>query len=256
MEIVELLKDENVVKFFLLFIRFSVLFAFFPFFAHQSISVTVKGALAFYMTILFYPILPDYTIEQMSPVALILAGLAEVMLGALASVALMITFYVLLFAGEQIATVMGLTMANIMDPNTQTQTTVVGQILNMLALLTFLFFDGHHLLILFVHESLSHIPLGTFVFEGGMLKYYVDAMISFYVIGFSIAFPIIAVGIIADTIFGMIMKTMPQFNLLVVGLPIKIVVAFIVLGAVLGGMLLVWKREYLDAFESLQMFFK
>jgi flagellar biosynthetic protein FliR len=256
MEIVELLKDENVIKFFLLFIRFSVLFAFFPFFSHQSISVSIKGAMALYFTLLFYPILPDYTFEQMSPVALILAGLAEVMFGILASIALMITFYVLLFAGEQIATVMGLTMANIMDPNTQTQTTVVGQILNMLALLLFLFFDGHHMLILFIHESLSQVPLGSFVFEGGMLRYYTEAMINFYVIGFSIAFPIIAIGILADAIFGMIMKTMPQFNLLVIGLPIKIALAFIVLGAVLGGMLMVWKTEYLKAFEALQMFFK
>lgn len=255
MELVELLKDDNVIKFLLLFIRFSTIFAFFPFFSHQSISVTIKGVLAFYFTLLFFPILPPSTFENFNLVDLILAGVAEVLLGGLASILLMITFYILLFAGEQVATVMGLTMANIMDPNTQTQTTVVGQILNMLALLIFLTFDGHHMILLFMNETLTQIPLGKFVFEGPMITYYIKALSHFYVLGFSMAFPIIAIGIMADTIFGMIMKTMPQFNLLVIGLPIKIILAFIVLGSILSGIMFIWKKEFLHAFESLQMFF-
>jgi flagellar biosynthetic protein FliR len=255
MELLELLKDDNVIKFLLLFIRFAVIFAFFPFFSHQSISVSIKGAMAFYMTILFFPILPPSSFNEFNVVDLILAGLAEAMLGIMVSILLMLTFYVLLFAGEQIATVMGLTMANIMDPNTQTQTTVLGQILNMLALLIFLTFDGHHMVLLFMNESLTQVPLGKFVFEGPMVTYYIKAMAHFYVLGFSMAFPIIAIGIMADTIFGMIMKTMPQFNLLVIGLPIKIILAFIVLGAILGGIMFIWKKEFLIAFESLQMFF-
>lgn len=256
MEIVELLKDDNVIKFLLLFIRFSVLFAFFPFFSHQSISVSLKGALTFYFTILFFPLLPDYSFKEFHIIELMLAGVSEVIFGILASILLMITFYVLLFAGEQIANVMGLTMANIMDPTTQIQTTVVGQILNMIAILLFLFFDGHHLLILFVNESLHKVPLGEFVFQKEMVTTYIKAMTNFYILGFVIAFPIIAVGILADTIFGMIMKTMPQFNLMVIGVPIKILLALIVLSSVLTGMMIVWKKEYLLSFESITMFFR
>ena len=255
MEIVELLKDENVIKFLLLFVRFAALFAFYPFYSHQGISMNIKGALMFMFTLVFYPTLPDYTFEQLSTTALAFAVLAEVMFGLLASVLLMITFQILLFAGEQVSTVMGLTMANIMDPNTQTQTTVVGQVMNFIAILLFLSFDGHHLILQYIHMSLTEVPLGSFVWNSNMLHYFTKAMINFYIIGFSIAFPIIAVGIIADTIFGMIMKTMPQFNLLVVGLPIKIGLAFVVLMAVLGGMMHVWQGEFFKAFESLGLFF-
>ena len=51
-------------------------------------------------------------------------------------------------------------------------------------------------------------------------------------IGFSMAFPIIAVLLLTDIIFGMIMKTHPQFNLLVIGFPVKIGVALVILAII------------------------
>jgi flagellar biosynthetic protein FliR len=76
-----------------------------------------------------------------------------------------------------------------------------------------------------------------------------------FVVGFMIAFPIIALSWLADVIFGMLMKTMPQFNLLVIGFPIKIMVAFAVLIATFTSTMLLLKGEMQEAFNSLLMFF-
>jgi flagellar biosynthetic protein FliR len=76
-----------------------------------------------------------------------------------------------------------------------------------------------------------------------------------FMVGFMIAFPIIALAWLADIIFGMLMKTMPQFNLLVIGFPIKIMVAFVVLIAVLSGSMLILKGQMQEAFNALEMFF-
>jgi flagellar biosynthesis protein FliR len=76
-----------------------------------------------------------------------------------------------------------------------------------------------------------------------------------FMVGFMIAFPIIALSLLADIIFGMLMKTMPQFNLLVIGFPIKIMVAFGVLIATLTSTMLIVKGEMLEAFNALEMFF-
>jgi flagellar biosynthetic protein FliR len=74
-------------------------------------------------------------------------------------------------------------------------------------------------------------------------------------VGFMIAFPIIALGLLADVIFGMLMKTMPQFNLLVIGFPIKITVSFVVLIATFTATMLILKMQMLEAFNYLEILF-
>jgi flagellar biosynthetic protein FliR len=183
------------------------------------------------------------------------AIVAEIMFGFLAGLMLMITFQIMLFAGEQISTVLGFTMANIMDPATQMQTTVVGQFLNLTATLIFLSFNGHHLILEYINMSLLEVPLGNLTFNSGIMEYFTNAMINYYIIGFTIAFPIISIGILLDTIFGMIMKTMPQFQIIVVGIPVKTGIALFVFIAIFSGIFEVWKDEYFKAFQNLQIFF-
>ncbi|HHD83559.1 MAG TPA: flagellar type III secretion system protein FliR, partial [Campylobacteraceae bacterium] len=78
------------------------------------------------------------------------------------------------------------------------------------------------------------------------------AVTHMFMMGLIIAFPFIALSILSDVIFGMLMKTMPQFNLLVVGFPIKIFLSILVMIAVLGAMMGIFKQDFLKAFEYLK----
>jgi flagellar biosynthesis protein FliR len=82
------------------------------------------------------------------------------------------------------------------------------------------------------------------------------ATVNMFVVGFMIAFPIIALSLLADIIFGMLMKTMPQFNLLVIGFPIKIMVAFVVIIATLATFMGIFVAELREAFQSLPVVFQ
>lgn len=88
-----------------------------------------------------------------------------------------------------------------------------------------------------------------------LFEYVVGAASRMFMVGFMIAFPIIALSWLADVIFGMLMKTMPQFNLLVIGFPIKIAVSFVVLIATLASTVLILKGEMLGAFNALERLF-
>ena len=72
-----------------------------------------------------------------------------------------------------------------------------------------------------------------------------------FMVGFMIAFPVIAISWLCDIIFGMLVKTMPQFNLLVIGFPIKIIFAFVVLIFILGGSMLTLQGQMEEAFSFL-----
>lgn len=85
--------------------------------------------------------------------------------------------------------------------------------------------------------------------------YTIHASSNMFLVGFMIAFPIIALSWLADVMFGMLMKTMPQFNLLVIGFPIKIMVAFAILIATFTATILILKGQMLAAFNSLEALF-
>jgi len=160
-----------------------------------------------------------------------------------------------MYAGEQISLMMGFSMATVFDYQSSISMPIISQFLGFLAIMTIFALDGHHSMILFIHKSLTTLPLGGFVMTTDLFEYLIEAFKNLFAIGLTIAFPILALSLLSDIIFGMLMKTMPQFNLLVIGYPIKIGIGFIVLIAVLSSMLLIFKREFFNAFQSLQMMF-
>ncbi|NPA81035.1 MAG: flagellar type III secretion system protein FliR [Epsilonproteobacteria bacterium] len=250
MEIVKLLNQNNAILFLLLFSRFSGLMAFFPFFSHVNIPVSVKTALVFYLSILFFPLssLGHINLDMGS---LILAVLSELTLGFIAGAALSIVFAGVALAGEQISMVMGFSMATVLDPQTGVNSPIVSNFLTLLAVLVLLAFDGHHYMLLFFSKTIGTLSFGEFYPKDFVYGYFVKAVKDMFIFGFILAFPIIALSLLVDLVFGMLMKTMPQFNLLVIGYPVKIFFSVFVLTAVLASMMLLFRKEFLEVFRFL-----
>ena len=245
-----LLAPDHVYTFLLLFVRLSTLFAFLPFYNHMSVPPSVKAAFAFYLTLVLYPLVP--VTPQPAEASVFFGALfSEIVMGLLAGVALNIVFGIFAYAGEQIAFVMGFSLASVVDPQSQIQSPLVSQFLTMTALLILLAFNGHYMMLMWMVEAVKQAPLGGLVMNHDIFAYLMQAMGHLFLMGFSVAFPIVALSLLSDIIFGMLMKTMPQFNLLVVGFPIKIGLSLLVWMAVLGSMMLIFKREFLDAIQVL-----
>ncbi len=245
-----LLQPDHIYTFLLLFVRLSTLFVFLPFYSHMSISPQIKAAFAFYLTLVLYPAVPVAP-EPEEYATLFAAILSEVLMGLIAGVILNIVFGILSYAGEQIAFVMGFSLASVIDPQSQIQSPLVSQFLLLLAMVILLAFNGHHIILIWMVDAVKAAPLGGFVLSHEIFDYVIDAMAHLFVMGFTLAFPIIALSLLSDIIFGMLMKTMPQFNLLVVGFPIKIALSMAVWIAVLGSMMLIFKNEFLAAMRVL-----
>jgi len=249
-----LLNDKYVTTFLLLFIRWSALIAFLPFFNSNVIPNTIKASLVFWLTIVTFPLTPLVNFD-INLNTITLAIINEITFGFFTGIALEIVFMILEFAGQLISFVMGLTMATIVDPNSGIQTPVVSQFLKMLGILIFLAFNGHHLVLIMIAHSLSSMPFGEFLNMQNIGEYLIKEMNNFFILGFSLAFPILAISFLSDIIFGMIMKSMPQFNLLVIGFPIKIALTYMVLIAILGSMMFEFKKEILEAIKTISSFF-
>jgi flagellar biosynthetic protein FliR len=246
--------EVNMVSFLLLFFRFAALFIATPIFSHNSIPMNIKAAMAFFFTVVFYASMPPLSIPITIP-TIIIAILSEFLLGMVVGMALQIAYNVITFAGGQISFMMGFSMASAIDPQSGVSMPIISQFLSLLGLMMLFALDLHHWMLLLIDQSLQTVPLGGFVVTHDFFYYLIHATGNMFLVGFIIAFPIIALSWLADVIFGMLMKTMPQFNLLVIGFPIKIMVAFAVIIATLTAMMLILKGEVQEAFNALEMFF-
>ena len=252
--LIKMIGEDQVILFFLLYARLSGLFAFFPFFSHGNIPISLKTAITLFMVIFLFPLLPPLHVKP-TLAFLALAISSELLIGFIAGLFLSIVFAILQLAGMQISFIMGFTMANVIDPQTSTAIPLMSQLLSLIGLMIILAFNGHHQMLLFISESLHVLPLGTFYPQENIILYLAKAVTGMFVYGFILSFPVVAFSLLLDVVFGMLMKTMPQFNLLVVGFPIKIGVSFVVLMATLASMMLIFKKEFLEAMNHLTLLF-
>ena len=254
MELAQIFNEANIVAFLLLFFRFAALFIAVPIFSHNNIPMNIKATMAFFFTVVFYASMPPVHIALSIP-TIIIAILSEFMLGLIVGVALQLAYNIITFAGGQISYMMGFSMASAIVPQSGISMPIISQFLSLLALMVLLALNLHHWMLLFIDHSLKTVPLGGFLMSKDVFHYLMHAVSNMFLVGFVIAFPIIALSWLADVIFGMLMKTMPQFNLLVIGFPIKIMVAFAVLIATLTAIMLILKGQVQEAFNALEMLF-
>jgi len=246
--------DTYIVGFILLFFRFSALFIAIPIFDHQSIPINIKASMAFFFAIVFYPSMPTVQIAITVP-NIILAILSEFLFGLAIGIILQIAYNVITFAGGIISNMMGFAMASAIDPQNGISMPIISQFLSLMGLLVLFAVDLHHWILMFVDSSLKNIPLGGFLMQENLFNYIIKASGDMFIVGFSIAFPLVALSLMQDIIFGMLMKTMPQFNILVIGFPIKITVGFAVLISIFSAIMLILKSQLQEAFNILEMFF-
>lgn len=251
MEWAELFSEGRTAAFILLFTRFSSLFMAVPIFSHANIPMSLKAAMAFFFTVVFFDSLPALQIP-LDSLTMTVAILGEMLFGLTVGIVLQLAYHVITFAGGQISFMMGFSLASAIDPQSGVSMPIVNQFLALIALMILLTLDLHHWIILFASESIASVPLGGFMVTPALFSYIMHASMNMFVVGFMIAFPITALSMLADVIFGMLMKTMPQFNLLVIGMPIKIAVAFLVLMATLTATMMIVTSQMESAYNFLE----
>ncbi len=250
----EVFLENSVVGFLLLFVRFGALFLNTPIFSHTTIPISIKASMAFFFSVVFYSSMPPLNIP-IDAASIALAVLSEMLFGLSIGLILQIAFNILNFAGGIITFVMGFSMATAFDPQSGVSAPIVTQFLSLIALMVMFSLDLHHWILLFSEASLKSVPLGGFLLTQNIATYIITASANMFYVGFIIAFPIVALSWLSDTIFGMLMKTMPQFNLLVVGYPIKIAISLVVIISILSSVIYTFKIQVVDAFNFLESFF-
>ena len=149
-------------------------------------------------------------------------------LGFIASLPL----YALRVAGEQTGSMIGFSMAQIMDPTTQSESSLIGQLHFLVAMWFYFRWNGHLLMVQALIETLKLVPPGQIsLFPAGDLSLGTWLQ-NIFILGIRMVVPFYCALVLSDIGLGFLARTVPQMNIFVVGLPVKVMLGFMVLAAI------------------------
>lgn len=171
--------------------------------------------------------------EITSNYALVANMVTEVILGCVLGYIVNLVFEVVKMAGAFMDMQIGLSMMNMMDPTTKTNVTILGNISYMISMIIFFIIDGHHILIKCLIQSFNIIPIGIEVDFSQSFRVILETFVNYFVIGVKIAIPVVLIIIITDVCMGLVSRTVPALNVMILGMPIKMVVGLVTFVAIL-----------------------
>lgn len=215
----------------LLFLRVSAIIWSSPVFGRREVPAMAKVALTLALSYFFYTSVRGGSFAPLygSLAEYVFMCVKELLIGALLGYILSLFFYLTSTAGQLIDLQLGLGMAQVYDPLMMTQTPLLGNWLNVMLVLMFFILGAHRTLLQMLYVAVVRIPIGGVRISTDIVWVLVELFAESFLLGIRIALPVMAAGILVEAILGMIIHSIPQMNMFVIGMPLKIILGFLVL---------------------------
>jgi len=216
---------------FIVFARLLGFIRFAPVFNRKEIAGMVKLALAFLLTIIITPLVKPANPPADSMLLLLVLNFA---VGAIIGYIAQIIILAIESGGDMINTQMGLSSAMVMDPSTNSQTSILSRIITLLGLIIFMEIGGFYWIINALIRSFEIFPIYAISIPLEKiinLDYLITTTSNVLYIGLQIASPVLLATLGQDIILGVISKTAPQVNVFQLSFLFK---------PVLGAAIMIW----------------
>lgn len=245
---------QFVPNFMLVLCRITAFFVVAPIFSARNVPNPFKIGFSFFVALTIFPSL-DAPAAPMDAVFL-LSIVKETLVGLILGFIAYLFFTVVQIAGSFVDMQIGFSMANIIDPLTGAQAPVLGNLKYMIGTLLFLSFNGHHVLLSGILDSYRWVPLDNNVFaqiyRGQVSEFAVHSLSTAFTLAFQLAAPMVVALFLVDVGLGVLARTAPQFNIFVVGVPLKILVGLLLLIVLISGFSTLFAHVFEGMFKELQ----
>lgn len=210
--------------FLLVLLRVSALLMAAPIFGHRNFLGRAKIGLAFMVSLIIFPQVADQDIQV--PEALfpyVFMMVREVLMGLILGFVVLLLFVGIQFAGQLVGLQMGFGIVNVIDPQSSNQLSIIGQFLNILAILILLSTNGHHIILRGLMNSFDVVPLGGVVaLDVAVMHKLIAISAQVFVVAVKISAPILVALFLVSVAMGILARTVPQMNVFIVGFPLQI----------------------------------
>ena len=248
---------NNAVVFILVMLRMTGMLAMNPIFGRANIPVMLRLGFAFIVTIMLTLVMPFPNLADPNLTTLIFMAIMELMVGYTAGVILGLFLTIMITGGQVMDMQMGLAMANVFDPNTNMQMALTATVFNAMFILSFFVTNNHLTFILMTAQTFDVIPIGTVGISTRALFYVPHLFSSVLLFATKMTLPMVVVQIIVTMSVGVIMRIVPQINIFVLSIQLKLLVGMLVLvllvGPLMGFMESLWAIGFERIWEMWQL---
>ena len=224
--------------FMLVFARIGTMVMLLPGLGELAVPVRVRLAVALVLTAVLLPLnRGNYSLDlrEFGPVFVLL--IEEITIGAVLGLTARLTISALQVAGSVVAQQLGLGFVTSVDPTQGQQGVILGNFLTMLGLTLVFAVDLHHLVIAALNDSYKLFRPGEIPLLGDMAALTTRTVADAFRIGIQLSAPFLVFGLLFNLGLGVLSRLMPQMQVFFVGVPLSILVGFLILLLVVGAMM-------------------
>ena len=223
------------VVYLLVLVRVLAILSVAPVIGSQNVPFQLRAGLSLVLALVLTAGLPETKVVYAGGLMLIWMAAQEALLGLCIGFLALMVFEALQMAGEVMGVQIGFALADVVDPITSESVSLLGQVLYLLGTLVFVVIGGPMMIVRALYTSLVAVSPGTAVMHLDTAREIVGFFSTVYLAAVQFAAPIVILMLLVSIIMGIIGRTVPQFNILFVGIPIRTLV---------GLLLMVFAMEY------------
>ena len=230
-----------------------------PVLGGNIVSRRLKAVTTLVLTIVLLPSIPaDWVVAPpegtitLPFVVMLIAG--EALTGILVGFILQALLEMFAAGGEFTALSMGLFRARIVNPGTQTQTTVVAVMYMQMMLVLFIAFGGVYTVIEIARESFQVLPPGSWVLHEQMKEYLIGHVGSIFYVGVRMALPVIFMILLVNISLGLCTRFGQEFNVLMLSFPVRFGLGFVMMGLCIPILAKIGDQQLTEAFNSIRTY--
>ena len=233
--------------FMLVFARIGAMVMLLPGLGESNIPVRVKLGIALLLTLIILPLhRTAYHVDLNAMTSLMVLMVYEIIIGIVLGATARVTLSALQVAGSVIAQQLGLGFVTAVDPTQGQQGLLIGNFLTMLGITMLFATDTHHLVIAAVNESYRIFAPGEVMPTGDVAALATRAFAAAFKIGMQLSAPFLVFGLVFNIGLGVLARLMPQMQVYFVGVPLSIMIGFLIFALVIAAMM----GSYLDYFNG------
>lgn len=231
MEWLETLLLGKVAVFVLVLARIGALVATAPLLKLETLPLTVRGLLAVTLSLLVMPLYSH--VNYTSPWNLLAFGgsiVNEVVIGLLLGLGMQVLFSGVQVAGQIVAHLSGMSLAEISSPTFDGGTSIFTEIFHYVTLAVFVALGGHRMVLAALLDTFEWAPPGHATFGDTFAEVMVGILQQSFQLGIRAAAPIMIALLLSTLLLGLISRTLPQINVIAVGFGLN---SLLTIGAIL-----------------------
>lgn len=217
---------------------------FVPVYLRVAVALVVAGAVLPALVGASHP--EPRTLLLLAPLVV-----AELLLGMIVGFVSTLALAAVQLGGELLDIDLGFAIANVLDPTGNTHLPLVGTFHYTVALLIYVSMDGHHWLLRAMARSYRAVPVGGVHLTDASLQQVLAAAADLFVSGLELAAPVFATLLLTTVAMAVTSRAVPQLNVFMTGLPLKVLVGLAMLAAGLPLYAAVLERVLIAAHEGI-----